>query len=42
MTKNDFLSYLHEGDFKSLFIESGWNKPTNPYPTIVQVGESNF
>ena len=42
MTKNDFLSYLHEGDFKSLFIENGWNKPTNPYPTIVQVGESNF
>ena len=28
MTKNEFLGFLHAGDFKQLFLECGWNNPT--------------
>jgi len=40
MTKNEFLNYLHEGDFKQLFIECFWNNPTST--TAYSVGELSF
>lgn len=42
MTKNDFLGFLHAGDFKQLFIECGWNNPTitDAYP--IPVGEEIY
>ena len=42
MTKNDFLGFLHAGDFKQLFLECGWNNPitTDAYP--LPVGEETY
>ena len=37
MTKSEFLGYLHDGDFTSLFIECGWNSPTLNRPISIAV-----
>ena len=38
MTKNEFLAYLHEGDFKQLFLECLWNNPTSAVPFRIAIG----
>ena len=40
MTKNDFLGYLHTGDFTQLFLECLWNNPTSSVPYRIPIGES--
>ena len=40
MTKNDFLGYLHAGDFTQLFLECLWNNPTSSVPYRIPIGES--
>jgi len=40
MTRNEFLNYLHEGNFKQLLIECFWNNPTTSTPYAV--GDLSF
>ncbi|MDO5319770.1 MAG: Eco57I restriction-modification methylase domain-containing protein, partial [bacterium] len=42
MTKNDFLGFLHAGDFKQLFLECGWNNPTTTAAYPIPVGEEIY
>ena len=42
MTKNDFLGFLHAGDFKQLFLECGWNNPTTTDAYPIPVGEETY
>ena len=42
MTKNDFLGFLHSGDFKQLFLECGWNNPTTTATYPIPVGEETY
>ena len=42
MTKNDFLGFLHSGDFKQLFLECGWNNPTTTAAYPIPVGEEIY
>ena len=42
MTKDDFLGFLHSGDFKQLFLECGWNNPTTTVAYPVPVGEEVY
>ena len=42
MTKNDFLGFLHSGDFKQLFLECGWNNPTTTATYPISVGEETY
>ena len=42
MTKNDFLGFLHSGDFKQLFLECGWNNPTTTDDYPISVGEETY
>ena len=37
MTKNEFLNYLHMGDFGQLFRECFWDKPTTTAAYTVTV-----
>jgi len=38
MTRNEFVNYIHVGDFKQLFIECFWNNPTTSTPYVATVG----
>ncbi len=42
MDKNEFLDYLHKGDFKSLFLECFWNNPTTSAPYAFKVSEKTY
>ena len=42
MTKNEFLGFLHAGDFKQLFLECGWNNPTTTDAYPIPVGEEIY
>ena len=42
MTKNDFLGFLHAGDFRQLFLECFWNNPTSTTPYPIAVGENTY
>lgn len=42
MTKNEFLGFLHAGDFKQLFLECGWNNPTTTDAYPIPVGEETY
>ena len=42
MTKNEFLGYLHEGDFRQLFLECFWSNPSTNSPYRFQAGEETF
>ena len=42
MTKNEFLGFLHAGDFKQLFLECGWNNPTTTATYPIPVGEEIY
>ena len=42
MTKNEFLGYLHDRNFKKLFLECFWNKPTTEAPYRFQIGEAQY
>ena len=42
MTKNEFLGYLHDGDFRQLFLECFWSNPSTNSPYRFQAGEETF
>ena len=42
MTKTDFLGYLHNGDFTSLFVECGWNRPSQSRPLSISIDGKPF
>lgn len=42
MTNNDFLGYLHNGDFTSLFVECGWNRPSQSRPLSISIDGKPF
>ena len=42
MTKNEFLGFLHAGEFKQLFLECGWNNPTTTDAYPIPVGEEIY
>ena len=42
MTKNEFLGYLHDGDFRQLFLECFWSNPSTTSPYRFQAGEETF
>ena len=42
MTKNEFLDYLHDGDFRQLFLECFWSNPSTNSPYRFQAGEETF
>lgn len=42
MTKNEFLSYLHDENFTQLFLECFWNNPTTTQPYRFRVGEDDY
>ena len=42
MTKNEFLGYLHDGDFRQLFLECFWSNPSTNSPYRFQAGEGTF
>ena len=42
MTKNEFLDYLHGGDFRQLFLECFWSNPSTNSPYRFPVGEESF
>ena len=42
MTKNEFLGYLHEGDFRQLFLECFWSNPSTTSPYRFQAGEETY
>ena len=42
MTKNEFLSYLHEENFTQLFLECFWNNPTTTQLYRFRVGEDDY
>ncbi|MCR4572998.1 MAG: Spc97/Spc98 family protein [Lentisphaeria bacterium] len=41
MDKRQFLSFLGSGDFASLFIEAGWNRPASNIPFSCEIGAEN-
>ena len=41
MDKRQFLSFLESGDFASLFIEAGWNRPASNVPFSCEIGSEN-
>ena len=42
MTKQEFLGYLHDGDFRQLFLECFWSNPSNNSPYLFPVGEETY
>ena len=42
MTKNEFLGYLHDGDFRQLFLECFWSNPSTTSPYRFQAGEETY
>ena len=42
MTKQEFLGYLHEGDFRQLFLECFWSNPSTTSPYRFQAGEETY
>ena len=42
MTKNEFLGYLHKGDFRQLFLECFWSNPSTTSPYRFQAGEGTY
>ena len=42
MTKQEFLGYLHDGDFRQLFLECFWSNPSTTSPYRFQAGEETY
>ena len=42
MTKDEFLGYLHDGDFRQLFLECFWSNPSTTTPYRFQAGEETY
>ena len=42
MTKDEFLGYLHDGDFRQLFLECFWSNPSTTSPYRFQAGEETY
>ncbi len=42
MTKSEFLGYLHDGDFRQLFLDCFWDNPTSRDSYRIAIGENEY
>ena len=42
MTRNEFLGFLHDGDFARLFIECGWDNPSSRHAVTLEANGRTY